>query len=254
MLHSTRLLALAGLLAAACGSGPTTPITPITPAEVSPSASSASSVAAPPHTGPPAAHHAASLLDPATATAPAVFSTKFTTTQGDFVIEVHRSWAPRGADRFYNLARMGFFDDTRFFRAIEGFMVQFGIPGDPTVAAKWRDANLDDDPVTQSNLRGFVTFAQSGSPNSRSTQIFITYNNHTRLDASGFAPFGRVVKGMDVVDSLYKGYGEGAPDGHGPSQARIQAEGNAYLDAEFPKLDRILTTEVLPPSSAGAAP
>jgi peptidyl-prolyl cis-trans isomerase A (cyclophilin A) len=99
-----------------------------------------------------------------------------------------------------------------------------------------------------------VTFAQSGSPNSRSTQIFITYNNHTRLDASGFAPFGRVVKGMDVVDSLYKGYGEGAPDGHGPSQARIQAEGNAYLDAEFPKLDRILTTEVLPPSSAGAAP
>jgi peptidyl-prolyl cis-trans isomerase A (cyclophilin A) len=242
MPHSRRLLAVAGFLAAACGSGPTTPMTP---AEVSPSASSTAGVTATPRTG----HHTASELDPALATAraPEVFSTKFTTTQGDFVIEVHRSWAPRGADRFFNLARMGFFDDTRFFRAIEGFMVQFGIPGDPTVAAKWREANLDDDPVTQSNLRGFVTFAQSGAPNSRSTQVFIAYNNHPRLDASGFAPFGRVVKGMEVVDSLYKGYGEGAPDGHGPSQERIQAEGNAYLDAEFPKLDRILTTEVLPP-------
>ena len=243
MPYPTRLLAVAGFVASACGSGPTTPMTA---AEVSPAASSAPGVAAP-RTGLPAAHHAAFELDPALATAhaPEVFSTKFTTTQGDFVIEVHRSWAPRGADRFYNLARMGFFDDTRFFRAIEGFMVQFGIPGDPTVAAKWREANLDDDPVTQSNLRGFVTFAQSGAPDSRSTQVFIAYNNHPRLDASGFAPFGKVVKGMDVVDSLYKGYGEGAPEGHGPSQERIQTEGNAYLDAEFPKLDRILSTEVL---------
>jgi peptidyl-prolyl cis-trans isomerase A (cyclophilin A) len=199
------------------------------------------------HPATAAVHHAPSELDPALATAhaPEVFAARFTTTQGDFVIEVHRAWAPLGADRFYNLARMGFFDDTRFFRAIEGFMVQFGIPGDPKVAAKWRDANLQDDPVKQSNLRGFVTFAQTGAPNTRSTQVFITYNNHPRLDASGFAPFGKVVKGMEVVDALYKGYGEGAPEGHGPSQERIQTDGNAYLDTEFPKLDRILKTEVV---------
>jgi peptidyl-prolyl cis-trans isomerase A (cyclophilin A) len=249
LLHRSRLLAVAGWLAAAgfvaaaCGSGPTTPLTPV---EVAPPASAEASVAAP-HAGPPAVHHPASELDPALATAraPEVFSTRFTTTKGDFIIEVHRSWAPRGADRFYNLARMGFFDDTRFFRVIEGFMVQFGIPGDPQVAAKWREANLEDDPVTQSNLRGFVTFAQSGAPNSRSTQIFIAYNNHARLDASGFAPFGKVVKGMEVVDALYKGYGEGAPEGHGPSQERIQNEGNAYLDAEFPRLDRIVATQIV---------
>jgi peptidyl-prolyl cis-trans isomerase A (cyclophilin A) len=239
-----QLLAI-GFLVAACGSGPTTRMTP---SSVSPLASSASAGAMPQSVPQPAAHHAPAELDPtrATARAPQVFSTRFTTTQGDFIIEVHRSWAPLGADRFYNLARMGFFDDTRFFRVIEGFMVQFGIPGDPTVAAKWRTANLDDDPVTQSNLRGFVTFAQTGAPNSRTTQVFIDYNNHPRLDATGFAPFGKVVKGMDVVDALYRGYGEGAPEGQGPSQERIQNEGNAYLDAEFPKLDRILSTEVLP--------
>jgi peptidyl-prolyl cis-trans isomerase A (cyclophilin A) len=244
------LLAMAAMAAmAACGSGPTTPLTPVETTGPAPSSSAAPSVASS-HPAPTATavHHAASELDPALATAraPEVFSAKFTTTRGEFVIEVHRSWAPVGADRFYNLVRMGFFDDTRFFRAIEGFMVQFGIPGDPKVAAKWRDANLQDDPVQQSNLRGFVTFAQAGSPNSRSTQVFIAYNNHPRLDASGFAPFGKVLKGMDVLDSLYKGYGEGAPEGKGPSQDRIQNEGNAYLDAEFPKLDRILAAEVLP--------
>src|ERR1019366_831112 len=112
-----------------------------------------------------------------TAHAPEVFSARFTTTKGDFVIEAHRAWAAQGADRFYNLVRIGFFDDTRFFRVIEGFMVQFGIPGSPQVAAKWRSSNIPDDPVTQSNLRGFVTFAQTGTPNSRTTQIFIDYNN-----------------------------------------------------------------------------
>ncbi|HEX3343835.1 MAG TPA: peptidylprolyl isomerase, partial [Polyangiaceae bacterium] len=199
-----------------------------------------------PHPAVAAVHHAAAELDPAKATerAPEVFSTRFTTTQGEFVIEVHRSWAPLGADRFYNLARMGFFDDTRFFRVIEGFMVQFGLPGDPAVAAKWSGTTIQDDPVTQQNLRGAVTFAMAG-PNSRTTQIFIDYNNHPRLDASGFAPFGKVVQGMDVVDALYKGYGEGAPTGHGPSQERIQTEGNAYLDAQFPKLDRVLKTEIV---------
>jgi peptidyl-prolyl cis-trans isomerase A (cyclophilin A) len=235
------------LLIAACGAGPTTPLTP--PDGPAPQASSGASAA--PRPMPPATHHPAAELDPALAKAqaPEVFLVRFTTTQGDFAIEAHRAWAPIGVDRFYNLAKMGFFDDTRFFRAIEGFMVQFGIPGDPKVAAKWRDASLKDDPVTQSNLRGFVTFAQSGTPNSRGTQIFIAYNNHPRLDASGFAPFGKVVKGMEVVDALYKGYGEGAPEGHGPSQERIQNEGNAYLDAEFPKLDRILSTEVIVPAA-----
>jgi len=237
-----RLLA-ASFLVVACGSGPTTPVTPVD-APSSPVASASAAVT--PHVTAVAAHHAPSELDPARATerAPEVFATRFTTTQGDFVIEVHRSWAPKGADRFFNLARIGFFDDTRFFRVVEGFMVQFGLPGDPVVAAKWNGATIPDDPVTQSNLRGFVTFAMAG-PSSRTTQIFIDYNNHPRLDATGFAPFGKVVTGMEVVDALYKGYGEGPPGGHGPSQERIQNEGNAYLDAEFPKLDRVLKTEVL---------
>ena len=227
----------------ACGSGPTMPVTPV---DAPPSTQASTPTVGTSHPTTAAVRHAPSELDPARANehAPEVFAARFTTTQGDFVIEVHRSWAPQGADRFYNLARIGFFDDTHFFRVVEGFMVQFGIPGDPVVAAKWRGTGIPDDPVTQSNLRGFVTFAMAG-PNSRTTQIFIDDNNHPRLDASGFAPFGKVVKGMEVVDALYKGYGEGAPDGHGPNQERIQTEGNAYLDAEFPKLDRILKTEVL---------
>ncbi len=203
--------------------------------------------AAPAGPPPPATHHAASELDPsiATAQAPEVFLAEFTTTKGDFVVEAHRSWAPHGADRFYNLVKLGLYDDTRFFRAIPDFMVQFGIPGDPEVAAKWRDATISDDPVTQSNLRGFMSFAQTGQPNSRTTQVFICFENHPRLDASGFAPFAKVVRGMEVVDSLYKGYGEGAPSGQGPDQGRIQKEGNAYLDQAFPKLDRILTTRIV---------
>jgi peptidyl-prolyl cis-trans isomerase A (cyclophilin A) len=237
-------LSAACMLLVACGSGPTAAVTPV---DAPPAPSALAPAGGTSHPTIAAVHHSPSELDPAHATerAPEAFSTRFTTTQGEFVIEVHRSWAPQGADRFYNLARIGFFDDTRFFRVVEGFMVQFGIPGDPVVAAKWRGASIPDDPVTQSNLRGFVTFAMAG-PNSRTTQIFIDYNNHPRLDATGFAPFGKVVKGMEVVDALYKGYGEGAPDGHGPRQDRIQSEGNAYLDAEFPKLDRILKTEVLP--------
>jgi peptidyl-prolyl cis-trans isomerase A (cyclophilin A) len=193
---------------------------------------------------PPAVHHAPSELDPslATAQAPDVFLVDFTTTHGDVVVEAHRSWAPHGADRFYDLVKLGFFDDTRLFRAIPDFMVQFGIPGDPQVAARWRDATIPDDPVAQSNLRGFMSFAQTGRPDSRTTQVFICFENHPRLDASGFAPFAKVVRGMDVVDNLYMGYGEGPPTGQGPDQGRIQAEGNAYLDREFPKLDRILST------------
>jgi len=237
----------------ACGAGPTTPITPVdgangdpapVPLASPPESSTASTAPAALPLG--ATHHDAADLDPARATekAPDVFRARFTTTRGEFVVEAHRSWAPNGADRFYNLVKMGFFDDTRFFRAIDGFMVQFGIPGEPQVSAKWRDANIKDDKVTQSNLRGFVTFAQTGQPDSRSTQIFVLYANHPRLDQTGFAPFGRVVQGMEVLDALYKGYGEGAPNGKGPDQMRIQQEGNAYLDKEFPKLDRILRTSV----------
>lgn len=187
------------------------------------------------------------LLDPANAkeTAPTVFKAKFTTTKGDFVIEAHRDWAPNGTDRFYNLVKLGFYDDTRFFRALDGFMVQFGISGDPSVNKKWQESGIPDDPVKQSNKRAFVTFAQKGTPGSRTTQIFVNAVDNGRLDASGFTPFGQVVQGMDVVDSLFKGYGEGAPMGMGPDQGHIQAEGNAYLDVKFPKLDGVKHAEIV---------
>ena len=218
------------------------------PARTAPAPASTSASPSPsPSTSPAATHHAPSELDPslATAQAPEVFLADFTTTKGDFVVEVHRAWAQHGADRFFNLIKLGFYDDTRFFRAIDGFMVQFGIPGDPAVAAKWRDAQIPDDPVTQSNLRGFMTFAQTGRPDSRTTQVFILFSNHPTLDASGFAPFAKVVRGMEVVDGLYEGYGEGAPKGAGPDQNRIQTEGNVYLDRDFPRLDRVLRTRIV---------
>jgi peptidyl-prolyl cis-trans isomerase A (cyclophilin A) len=161
-----------------------------------------------------------------------------------FGVEVHRDWAPNGADRFYNLVKMGFFDDTRFFRAVDGFMVQFGLSGDPSVSAKWQQANIPDDPVAQSNKPGFITFAQTAMPNSRATQVFINTVDNARLDGMRFAPFGQVVSGLDVVKSLYTGYGEGAPSGAGPDQGRIQAQGNAYLDKGFPKLDSIKHAEI----------
>jgi peptidyl-prolyl cis-trans isomerase A (cyclophilin A) len=207
-----------------------------------PGSTAAAAPAAPVSSGPLASIVHPDLLDPSKAKekAPAVYKAKFTTTKGDFVIEVHRDWAPNGADRFYNLVKMGFFDDTRFFRAVENFMVQFGISGDPAVNAKWAAANIEDDPVKQSNTRGFVTFAQTNMPNSRSTQVFVNYTDgNARLDGMRFAPFGKVTEGMDIVDSLFKGYGEGAPGGMGPDQGRIQAQGNAYLDAKFPKLDGV---------------
>ena len=170
--------------------------------------------------------------------APPVYRVDFDTSKGPFVIEVHRDWAPIGADRFYNLVKNGFYDNARFFRVVEGFMVQFGINGDPRISAAWRKANIKDDPVRISNKRTFVTFATAG-PNTRTTQVFINYGDNHNLDSQGFAPFGQVVSGMKVVDSLYSGYGEGAPQGLGPEQGRLQAEGNAYLIREFGKLDYI---------------
>jgi peptidyl-prolyl cis-trans isomerase A (cyclophilin A) len=170
--------------------------------------------------------------------APATYKAKFDTSKGVFVIEVTRAWAPQGADRFYNLVKNGFFDNTRFFRVIPNFMVQFGISGDPALNTKWRVARIPDDKPAQSNTRGMVTFATSG-PNARTTQVFINFKNNSRLDALGFAPFGKVVSGMNVVDALNGEYGEGAPDGRGPDQMRLQTEGNAYLAKDFPRMDFI---------------
>jgi peptidyl-prolyl cis-trans isomerase A (cyclophilin A) len=174
----------------------------------------------------------------ATATAPATYKARFTTTKGDFVIAVTRAWAPLGADRFYNLVKGGFYDNVRFFRVVAGFMAQFGIHGDPAVMSQWKDASISDDPRTQSNKRGFVTFATSG-PNSRTTQVFLNLVDNDRLDGMGFSPFGTIVEGMEVVDKLHAGYGEGAPRGQGPLQPRINAEGNAYLEKDFPNLDYV---------------
>jgi peptidyl-prolyl cis-trans isomerase A (cyclophilin A) len=175
--------------------------------------------------------------------APDVFKAKFVTSKGAFTIEVHRDWAPLGADRFYNLVKNGFYDDVRFFRVRDNFMAQFGVHGDPSVSAVWRTANLKDDPVKQNNKRGFVTFATAG-PNTRTTQIFINYKDNAFLDGQGFSPFGQVTSGMDVVEMLYSGYGEGAPSGRGPAQGRIQSEGNAYLKSDFPKLDFVKTATI----------
>jgi peptidyl-prolyl cis-trans isomerase A (cyclophilin A) len=177
--------------------------------------------------------------------APPVYKVEFDTSKGPFVVEVHRDWAPNGADRFYNLIKNGFYDNVRFFRVVEGFMAQFGVNGDPKVSAAWRDARIKDDPVRVSNKRTFVTFATAG-PNTRTTQIFINYGDNSNLDGQGFSPFGQVVSGMKVVDSLYSGYGEGAPGGRGPNQARVQSEGNAYLTSAFPNLDYVKKATIVP--------
>lgn len=182
--------------------------------------------------------------DSLTATAPDVFQARFETSKGDFVIEVHREWSPNGADRFYNLVANGFYDDVRFFRVISGFMAQFGIHGDTAVAAAWRGMNIPDDPVMQSNTRGFVSYAMGG-PNTRTTQIFINFGDNSRLDGMGFSPFGQVVEGMDIVDAIFAGYGEGAPRGQGPSQGDIQSRGNEYLSADFPNLDFVRSANIV---------
>ena len=177
--------------------------------------------------------------------APATYKANLDTSKGPVVIEVRREWAPNGADRFYNLVKNGFYDDARFFRVISGFMVQFGINADPKISAQWRVANIPDDPVKQSNKRGYITFATAG-PNTRTTQVFINFGDNAALDRQGFAPFGQVTTGMNVVDMLYSGYGEGAPNGRGPNQGRVQNEGNAYLTNDFPSLDFVKKATVAP--------
>lgn len=183
------------------------------------------------------------LMNPASLNekAPDVYGVRFETSQGPMVIQVTRAWAPKGADRFYNLVKAGFYDNVRFFRVLREprpFMAQFGINGDPQVSAVWRGATIGDDPVKESNKRGKVTFATAG-PNTRTTQIFINYADNSFLDGQGFSPFGEVVEGMDVAEKLYGGYGEGAPRGQGPDQGKLQKEGNVYLLESFPKLDFI---------------
>jgi peptidyl-prolyl cis-trans isomerase A (cyclophilin A) len=193
----------------------------------------------------PAFSQSAKLTNPAALReqAPAVYKAKFDTTKGAFVIEVHRDWAPHGADRFYNLVKNGFYDNVRFFRVVSGFMVQFGINGDPKVSAPWREARIPDDAVKQSNRRGYVTFAMAG-PNTRTSQVFINFGENGSLDSQGFPPFGRIVSGMEVVDKLDAEYGEGAPRGRGPDQGRLQMEGNAYLAKDFPRMDYVVSATI----------
>jgi peptidyl-prolyl cis-trans isomerase A (cyclophilin A) len=174
------------------------------------------------------------------AKAPSVFSARFTTTKGSFVVTVHRAWAPRGADRFYNLVRAGFYDGDRLFRVLPGFVVQFGINPSPKVSKAWQNAVIPDDPVLRSNVPGTISFATAG-PNTRTTQVFINLGSNSRLDSYGFAPFGRVTSDMTAIAKLYHGYGEG------PSKAQQQLaeQGDAFVRKTFPKLDRILSARIV---------
>ena len=203
----------------------------------------------------PATHPAAdsALLHPGElkAKAPDVYEATFTTTKGDFVVQVTRSWAPNEADRFYNLVKHGYFSGVEFSRVVPGFVVQFGLTGNPAVNKAWENANIKDDPVTQTNAEGTITFAQTGNPNSRSTQVFINLGGNGGLDHSGqgFAPFGQITSGMDVVKNLYGGYAD-APTNH---QDEITNQGNAYLEKNFPKLDSIKTAKITSPVPAPGA-
>ncbi|HBC62815.1 MAG TPA: peptidylprolyl isomerase [Planctomycetaceae bacterium] len=171
--------------------------------------------------------------------APDKFRVKFETSCGDFTVEVQRDWAPLGADRFHELVQAGFYDECRFFRVVPGFVVQWGMNGDPAVYAKWKDREIKDDKVTQSNREGMITFASRG-PNTRTCQLFINLADNERLDDLGFAPFGKVVEGLDAVKKITSEYGQR------PQQPLIQEEGNAYLKKEFPKMDYIKKATVVP--------
>jgi peptidyl-prolyl cis-trans isomerase A (cyclophilin A) len=194
----------------------------------------------------------AGLPPAATTEAPATFTVRFETSKGTFTLRAYRAWAPRGADRLYNLVQSGFFDNTRFFRTVTGFMVQFGVHGDPAVNSAWENLAIPDDSVTQGNTRGRMSFAMAG-PGTRTTQVFINLVDNRALDEMGFAPVGEVIDGMAVIDSLYAGYGDGPPSGFGPDQMRLMREGNAYLEREFPKLDFIRTARLVTDSTASSS-
>ncbi len=183
--------------------------------------------------------------------APEMFRVRFATTRGDFVVTVNRGWAPIGADRFYNLVKHHFYDNASFFRVVPSFIVQFGISAYPPVAAAWEKANIQDEPVTQSNKRGYLTYAKTSLPNTRSTQVFINLSDNAGLDRQGFSPFGYVdAQGMKVVDMLYDQYGDSA----GPEQDQISKLGKPYLDKGWPKLDSIKTATLIGPAPAAAKP
>lgn len=178
-------------------------------------------------------------------TAPDKYVANFETSKGAFTVEVTKSLSPFGADRFYNLVKSGYFDGARFFRVLPGFIVQFGIAGDPSMSKLFRQSTIPDDTVKTHNREGYLTFATAG-PGTRTTQIFINLGENDRLDEQGFSPFGKVTSGMDVVKSFYAGYGEGQPRGNGPDQGRIENEGNAYLEKDFPRLDFIKKATIQP--------
>jgi peptidyl-prolyl cis-trans isomerase A (cyclophilin A) len=178
---------------------------------------------------------------PAADAAPAQFKVRFETSKGPFVVEFHRDWSPNGVDRIYRLVNEGYYDDVRFFRVVPGFVVQFGMHGDPATNAKWVAQPLTDDPVEQTNKRGTVTFAKTGMPNSRTTQLFINLGDNAMLDPQGFSPIGEVVEGMSVVDRFYSGYAD-QPTGR---QGEIAAGGNAFLNQAYPKLDYVKTAKVV---------
>jgi peptidyl-prolyl cis-trans isomerase A (cyclophilin A) len=184
--------------------------------------------------------------------APDEYKVKFTTTRGDFTVTVNRAWAPIGADRFYTLVKHHFYDNASFFRVLPGFVVQFGISAYPPVSAAWKSADIKDDPVAQSNLRGYLVFATAGA-NTRTTQVFVNLVDNKRLDSMGFAAFGQVTEGMNVVETMYEGYGEGAPQGAGPDQDQMEKQGKPYLDKGWPKLDSIKTTTLLTTEPAAAS-
>jgi peptidyl-prolyl cis-trans isomerase A (cyclophilin A) len=217
---------------------PSTPVEPRDGADAAPSPPSTLADAPP---GPKE-----SLRDPARATgfAPARYRVRLSTSRGDIVVDVQRQWSPNDADRFYHLVKSGFYDDARFYRVVPHFGVQFGIAADSKVNALWSSAFLDDDPVVQSNVRGTVSMARMQRPNSATTQVFINTVDNSRLDAQRYSPFGMIVSGMDVIDRLYAGYGECSPVGGGPEQMRTMLEGNGYLDAQFPLLDKIRAARV----------
>jgi len=200
----------------------------------------------------PAAPAKPDLLNPSslTARAPATYRAKFTTTKGVIMIDVDRTWAPRGADRFYNLVRAGYFTDAPFFRVVPNFMAQFGISARPDVNRVLGNANFPDDPKTpHSNARGMVTFATTGAPNTRGTQLFINYKDNSFLDSQGFLPIGQVVEGMEIVDQFYSGYGDTVN-----KEGDLEEGGKAYVDRNMPKLDRILTATIVPATPAAPKP
>ena len=181
--------------------------------------------------------------------APETFRVRFETTKGEFLVEVNRSWAPNGADRFYNLVKNGYYHGVYFYRVMAGFMAQFGTHGEPQVQVRWKDATIDDDPVLESNTRGTLTYAKTNRRNSRTTQLFINYRDNSRLDADGFAPIGRVIEGMEVVDQLHAGYGDTADQGgNGPDTRHMSFEGNKYLEENFPDMDHVVSATLVEPA------